>query len=108
RSVTVAKEYSECEKLTASHRDSQVMGDFVVWLETKGYYICERREPNTRVELPVPRAESRTAEHLCDAFVAVLQLIADLNCVYWPTVKRLPDGLLAEYFEIDLAKLDDE
>jgi hypothetical protein len=104
----VANEYPECKKLTAARNDSQVIGDFVMWLETNGYYICERRKPNIPVELPVPQAESRTAEHLGDAFVAVLQAIADTNCVYWPIVKRLPDALLAEYFEIDLEKLDDE
>lgn len=102
--------YPEHEKLKAIKDQSQAIGEFIEWLKSQGYYICERRDAERPQEGDVsfPSRTSRRADRLGDAFCEVLRAVADTACIYWPTTKRLPDALLAEYFDINETKLDDE
>lgn len=38
---TVHKSYPECEKLAEIHDKSQVIGEFLDWLNSEGIYLCE-------------------------------------------------------------------
>jgi len=105
--------YPEHAKLKACNTERQAVGDFILWLGEHGYYICEKREPTDS------KADRRLASRLGDVtndfeedeasdFSYALQTLADAACVYWPTMKRLPNALLAEHFKIDENKIEDE
>jgi hypothetical protein len=52
-------EYPESEKVHAIRDKSQVVGEFIDWLEEKGYSICEYRETMFRSSkelMPVPKS----------------------------------------------------
>ena len=70
--------YPECEKLASAHEESQVLGEFLEWLKRK-YYICNFVE------------ESDEVEEAC----------------FYPTHHSI-EKLLAEYFNIDLDKVEEE
>ena len=72
-------ELPEHDKLKALNGANQTVGEFLEWLEMHGYAICRDRN-----------------EHR-----------PDLDCKYWPTHKRR-DQLIADFFEIDSDKLEQE
>lgn len=76
-------EYPECEKLHAVSDDSQKIGEFLEWLKRK-YYICEFWD---REKLDDSGDQS--------------------NEGFYPNYKSIQD-LLAEYFEIDMNKVEEE
>src|SRR6266516_6765252 len=102
--------YPEHEKLKAVKDASQAIGEFIEWLGENGYHICERQDTDGPVEkvINVPRSDSKRSDRLGESFCRLLEAVADNACIYWPTTKRLPNALLAEYFGINERKLDDE
>lgn len=102
--------YPEHEKLHAIKDQSQSIGEFIEWLGENGYSICERRDAESRSERvkKIFSPSGRAVEDFGSAFCAILEAVADNACLYWPTTKRLPESLLADYFKIDQNKLEDE
>lgn len=102
------RQYPEHDKLRAVKDKSQTVGEFIEWLGENGFYICERVETQDPRPIEVPSPDSRKAERLGDAFFRVMQSIADNQQLYWPTSKRLPNSLLAKFFDIDENRLESE
>lgn len=79
--------YPECEKLHAVHEESQKLGEFITWLKSKVELASweENEDDDTNAYMPE---------------------------ILIPTYKYKGDNgtqaLLAEYFGIDLEKLEDE
>lgn len=87
------RELTEHERLHLIHDKSQAIGDFVEWLAEKGFRIC-REHAHTEDCYDVLGGDGLPTCELRDG-----QYIAD----YTPITKRL-----AEYFDIDLNKLETE
>ena len=108
---THVEKYPMHVKLKAIVDQSNSVGDFIEWLDQHGYRICEERKANSDAaasETIHVSPHSHGARGLGEAFVEVLNAIADSACIYWPTSKRLPNDLLAEYFKIDQQVLERE
>ena len=72
--------FPECEKLHAVSAESQKLGEFLAWLQDEqGYTLCKFYEQNAYGE----------------------------DEGYFPDRKSI-QSLLAEYFEIDMDKVDEE
>ena len=104
-------EYPEHDKLCAIKDQSQAIGAFIEWMGEHGYHICERthavsESANQVIEAPEPGTWQR--KRLGDRFCDLLGALIDANTIYWPTTKRLPNALLAQYFDIDEDKLETE
>jgi hypothetical protein len=67
----------ECEKLAAIKDEGQVIGEFLEWLEGKGWFLCEYKDDYCKGNMPLPVIFNK-------------------------------DRLLAEYFYIDLKKVEAE
>jgi hypothetical protein len=67
----------ECEKLAAIKDEGQVIGEFLEWLEGKGWFLCEYKADYYEGNMPLP-------------------------------IRFNIDHLLAEYFNIDLKKVEAE
>jgi hypothetical protein len=67
----------ECEKLAAIKNESQPIGEFLEWVESKGWFLCEYKSDYYEGNMPLP-------------------------------IKFNTSHLLAEYFNIDLKKVEAE
>jgi hypothetical protein len=72
-------DYPEHDKLKSVQTDSQIIGNFLQWLEEKHWVICERSQERRGWIDPA-----------------------------WMPVDRTIERMLAEYLEIDLVRLETE
>jgi hypothetical protein len=92
----------ECDKMLATQEESQKLGEFLDWLQSKGYQICVWQEGIT------------DATRIAQAF-AIANGSAELideeeespERGFVPINKNI-EKLLAEYFNIDLDKVEKE
>lgn len=80
--------YPECEKLHAVHEESQKIGEFIEWL---------------RYDKGIQLGKYYTVDELNEADPGMEYQSGEFIAVYDPINK-----LLAEYFEIDLDKVEEE
>lgn len=78
------KKYKECEKLSVVHDESQKLGEFLDWLRNEKNYTLSEYVPN--VDGCCYESESE---------------------VLMPVTKGI-EALLAEYFDVDLDKVEKE
>jgi hypothetical protein len=79
----------ECDKLSAVKDKSQSIGEFLDWLKARGVYLANRHEHTDDCK--------HNGFYMCDFVNGELQ-------PYFYNI----EALLAEYFEIDLNKIEDE
>jgi hypothetical protein len=86
--------YPEHEKLKAIHEQSQWLGGFLDWLtSTKGYRIAKYFRYYKGSMEPIPEDTHPDDE---DVFSSFMPVSLDIN------------GILADYFDIDLKKIEQE
>lgn len=94
--MDLVSEYPEHEKVKAIQDVSQRFGEFLDWLSAEGYVICEwRGESKARQRLKI---NQETGEPYYE-YAEREELLP---------VHRSPQEWLALFFDIDLAKLNDE
>ena len=82
----------ECDKIGAAHDKSMVLSEFLDWLEEKGYKICVPTEAKNVLDRLTGRKETWATE--------------DVDM--WYPLQISPEKILANYFEIDLDKAEEE
>jgi hypothetical protein len=87
----MATEYPECEKMKAVHEKSQAVGEFLEWLlDGKGFNL-------TQIHRHTDDCYDNDGEKTCDM----------IDGQYYPAQYHI-ENLLAEYYDIDLKKVDAE
>ena len=87
---------SEIEKLEVIQDKSQIIGEFLEWLQIeKKYIICEKSSGKTII--PVDPQKKCTSDNIADVIYSV----------NWPVIFDI-DKVLAEFFNIDLKKVEEE
>ena len=85
----------EVEKMVAAQEESMTLSGFLDWLSDNGYAICEEKEFE----------EPDATEAL--AIVAGIELPPNMVIRWWPR-RKSNERLLADFFEIDLDKVEEE
>jgi len=75
----------EIDKLIAAHGDAFIIGEFIDWLGESGYRICAFQE-----------------------FTRHSGELGDCTPAGWYPQRKSYEQLLADYFEIDLKKVEEE
>lgn len=78
------------DKMTSVQNSSQVIGEFIEWLEEKGYSI--QSEVEYQNEHPIPFSDE-------------VHIVKRKD---WMPIRATIENLLAEYFEIDLNQVEQE
>lgn len=86
---------SELEKMRAARDESYTLSRFIDWLDESGYAICEQRDFEDT--------------SLTDVLTVVtgVELEPGSTTMWWPIHKSF-EQLLADFFDIDLNKLEEE
>jgi len=90
---------SELDKISAVREDSMLLSSFLDWLEESGYAICEYKE--VEEEHPAKLVFACTTAEIPD----------DLEPYFverWTPKRKLHEQMLADFFDIDLDKVEDE
>lgn len=103
-------EYPECEKMKAASEDSQVIGEFLEWLGQQGIQLCKYQKED------VYHFESEEAESQYNELSRIEQSAWRYNnpskfgTTYqgYNLVNINTEKLLAQYFKIDLNKVEQE
>lgn len=89
----------ECDKMIEVNKESQAIGEFLEWLESKGCKICEWVDGITEADV------------IAAAFALDMEKLDELEGKplrgYSPISKNT-EKILAEYFKIDLNKVEAE
>jgi len=101
--------YPECEKLSAVSGESNKIGAFLDWLNEQHIVLADYQEHCDHIE-------SRCAGERCDMDHEIGSWACGKDCEdYAPTsgnqlfpIRKPIESLLANYFEIDLAKVEKE
>jgi len=96
---------SECDKLLEVEEKSQMIGEFLEWLNcTKNYSICQTGEQCNN------KLKKQLIEEFGDNQKSINEIYADQrgNENFFYVVHYNTDNLLAEFFNIDLKKVEKE
>ena len=103
-------QYPECEKLAKASEESRSIGYFLEWLlHTKGYEVCEFKESyeDTVLDDDAERGDDRTITVKLATTRDYPNDILEEEGAYLRVGTKIED-FLAEYFDIDMKKVEDE
>lgn len=109
--------HPECDKMLAVHDQSQVIGEFLEWLDTQGLHIMQWRtfnEPKTCTCIfneghTGERYNSRTHKwETCGKCNGTGLLEETYEVQQWTHARGSINEILARFFDIDMTKVEQE